>query len=103
MEPTPLPPDAVYDPLSCISTGSTDCSFTTSTAITPLTQLDRDAAKSSDVWSVDADRLACPRLPVCVPVVNGIIVRRDHTHLTATYVLALTDSLEALLRHDHIL
>jgi hypothetical protein len=95
--------------MSCVSTGSARCSFTVSSTTTPLTRLDRDLAtaaastSASKVWSLDLDRLACPRFPVCDPVVNGIIVRRDHTHLTGTYARALTTSLEALLRDRHIL
>jgi peptidoglycan/LPS O-acetylase OafA/YrhL len=112
LEPTPLPADPSYDPMSCVSSGSKHCSFRVSPVTTPLTQLDRDLAatsgssatgSSSNVWSIDLNRLACPRYPVCDPVVNGIIVRRDHTHLTGTFARALTTSLEAVLRRRNIL
>ena len=112
LEPTPLPVDPNYDPMSCVSSGSSHCSFTVNSATTPLTKLDRDLAATpgtnatgpaSKVWSVDLNRLACPRYPVCDPVVNGIIVRRDHTHLTGTYARALTTSLEAILRKRRVL
>lgn len=112
LEPTPLPADPNNDPMSCVSSGSTHCSFTVSPATTPLTQLDRDLAAAPNprttrgtakVLSVNLNRLACPRYPVCDPVVNGIIVRRDHTHLTGTYARALTTSLETILRERNIL
>jgi hypothetical protein len=97
--------------MSCESSGSSHCSFTVSSHPTPLTQLDRDLAAApgppstrgtSKVWSVDLNRLACPRYPVCDPVVNGIIVRRDHTHLTGTYARALATSLDTILRNEHV-
>jgi hypothetical protein len=112
LEPTPLPTDPNYDPMSCVSSGSSHCSFTVSPVTTPLTQFDRNLASApspraagatSKVVSVNLNRLACPRYPVCDPVVNGIIVRRDHTHLTGTYARALTTSLETLLRERHVL
>ena len=103
LEPTPLPEAAAYDATSCASTGRADCSFTVSSRTMPLTQLDRTLAAASDVWSVDVRRLACPRLPVCDPVVSGVIVWRDHTHLTATYVRAVTDRLEVMLHRQRIL
>jgi hypothetical protein len=108
LEPTPLPADPNYDPMSCVSSGSAHCGFTVSPNPTPLTQLDRDLAagaraSTSKVWSVDLNRLACPRYPVCDPVVNGIIVRRDHTHLTGTYARALATSLDTILRDRHVI
>ena len=85
LEPTPLPESINYDPMLCVATGSTQCSFSVSPHATALTMVDRDLAGAPDVWSVDLDRLACPRFPVCDSIVDGMIVRRDHTHLTATY------------------
>src|SRR5262249_23558701 len=72
LEPTPLPADPNYDPMSCVSSGSSHCSFAVSPVTTPLTRLDRELAAApaskptgspSRVWSVDLDRLACPRFP----------------------------------------
>ena len=85
LQPTPLPPDLGFEPVSCLSTGSTHCAFRVSTALTSFEEYLRRAGNQPDVTSLDLDRLACPRYPVCDPVVNDIIVRRDHTHLTATY------------------
>ena len=79
--------------MSCVATGRRDCTFTVSPLVAPLTQLDRTLAAASDVWSLDLNRLVCPRFPVCDAIVRGLIVRRDHTHLTATYARALADSL----------
>ena len=103
LEPTPLPVHRAYDPMSCVATGRRDCTFTVSPLVTPLTQFDRTLAQAADVWSLDLNRLVCPRFPVCDAIVRGLIVRRDHTHLTATYARALADPLDALLRGRHIL
>ncbi len=103
LEPTPIPADASFDPLNCVSTGSTDCRFSVSTGATPAVLSFRALARQPGTWSLDLDRLACPRLPTCDPVVNDIIVRRDHTHLTGTYALAMADALDGLLHRQGIL
>ena len=103
LEPAPIATDASFDPLNCVSTGSTNCRFTVSTEPTKSVENFRTLAKQPDVWSLDLDRLVCPRLPVCDPVINDIIVRRDHTHITATFAEALSNAVEAKLRADGIL
>ena len=97
LEPTPLPETINYDPMLCVATGSTQCSFTVNPHATALTMVDRDLAGAPDVWSVDLDHLACPRFPVCDSIVDGMIVRRDHTHLTATYARAVAGPLATIL------
>jgi peptidoglycan/LPS O-acetylase OafA/YrhL len=103
IEPTPLPERLDFDPLSCVSSGSAHCSFTVSTPVTALDEVYRNLGTGPDVKTLELNRLACPRLPVCDPVVNDIIVRRDHTHLTATYVLALSNALQSILHDQGIL
>jgi peptidoglycan/LPS O-acetylase OafA/YrhL len=103
LEPAPIAADDQFDPLNCLSTGSANCSFTVSTEPTEAVTNFRALARRPDVWSLDLDRLACPRYPICDPVVNDIITRRDHTHLTGTYAEALANALEARLRAEGIL
>ena len=103
LDATPLPADPNFDPVSCLSTGSTHCAFRVSTTLTGFDRFYIAAARAADVWNVNLDRLACPRLPVCDPVVNNIIVRRDNTHLTGTYALSLATSIAALFRKAGIL
>ncbi len=103
LEPTPLPPDPHFDPIACLAAANGPCSFTVSSAVRPLTQLDRNLAKARDTWSVDLDHLVCPRFPKCDAVLYGIVVRRDHTHLTATFARAVSYRLEAILERQHIL
>jgi hypothetical protein len=102
LEPAPIPTDAQFDPLNCLSTGSENCAFTAGTEPTESVTGFRELAERPDVWSLDLSRLACPRFPTCDPVVNDIITRRDHTHITGTYAEALATALEAQLRAEGI-
>ena len=56
-----------------------------------------------DLWSVDLDRLVCPYLPVCDPIVDGHVVKTDWTHLTSTFATSLAPSLTAYLRSIGVL
>ena len=87
---TPLPRAENFNPLSCLSTGSHNCGFRANPNRTRLDRYFAAAAMEPDTWSLDLDHLACPRFPECDPVVNDIIVRQDHSHLTATYARART-------------
>jgi peptidoglycan/LPS O-acetylase OafA/YrhL len=102
LEPAPIAVDDRFDPLNCVSTGSANCSFTVSEEPAPSVVGFRELATRPDVWSLDLDRLACPRFPRCDPVINKIIVRRDHTHITSTYAEALSNALETKLRAEGI-
>ena len=99
LEPIPMAPLS-YDPLSCISSGGqlSRCDYRAGTSPTPLERFYRSAANGTSVISIDADRLACPDLPVCHAVVNGLIVKRDPSHLTATYARSVAPQLNALLQ-----
>jgi peptidoglycan/LPS O-acetylase OafA/YrhL len=103
LQATPLPPNPEFSPVNGLSTGSDNCRFDVDPDPTPLDRYAVSAAKEPDTWSLDLDRFACPRFPVCDPVVNKIIVRRDHTHLTATYARALASPFASLLHKAGIL
>ena len=103
LEPTPLAPDVNYNQLSCLSTGARSCSFRVSALPTPLEHHFTLLADNVAVFTIDFNHLVCPRLPVCDPVVNHMIVRRDHTHLTATYAAALAAPVAARLQARGIL
>jgi hypothetical protein len=60
-------------------------------------------AAPPSIWSIDLDRLVCPRLPHCDPVVGNVIVKRDWSHLTGTYSSTLADPIFAILHRQHIL
>ena len=99
LEPIPAAPIR-FDPISCISSGK------------PLERVHLQRRRSrrrrsrastarqangTTVFSIDPDRFACPSLPVCDAVVDGMIVKRDPSHLTGTYSRYLAPQLLVLL------
>jgi peptidoglycan/LPS O-acetylase OafA/YrhL len=82
------------NPETCLSKAKflEQCRFVSHTAQTPEERIFRDlAAADSGVVSVDFDHQLCPYLPICDPVVRGMVVRHDDTHITRTFALSLLD------------
>ena len=44
--------------------------------------------------SIDFDRQVCPYLPICDPVVDGMVVHHDDNHLTVTFADTLLGPFE---------
>ena len=64
-----------------------------------MEQLERDQADGSErVTTVDLDRLICPFLPICDPIVGGNVVRWDFQHLAEEYAATLGDELATYFR-----
>ena len=104
IEPIPQPPQG-YDPLACLSTARflDECRFVASQSPSPTELYYRRLARSSNhVWDLDLDRLACPYLPICDPVVRGKIVWYDHSHLSVGYSRTLAGPIRALFTADAI-
>jgi peptidoglycan/LPS O-acetylase OafA/YrhL len=104
LEPIPVasPSD---DPLACLSKAKylDECRYVANTAPTPEEKMERDVAANDDnVWSLDLDKLACPYLPICDPIVDGRIVKRDTLHLTSHYAETLADRLWDVLSSNKI-
>jgi peptidoglycan/LPS O-acetylase OafA/YrhL len=96
IEPVPVTADD-SNPLDCLSTESdvAACRFVANARPTPQEQAFRElAADDQAVWSLDLDASTCPYLPICDPVVDGIVVRRDNTHITTRYARTLVDLFE---------
>jgi hypothetical protein len=49
------------------------------------------------VWAVDADSLACPFLPLCLPYLDGQLVFFNRFHLSGLWVQSHADEWWALL------
>ena len=98
IEPAPRPA-GTFDPLVCLSNGTPTgkCAYSANRETTPLEQLYRRQA-SSQVSSLDLDRVVCPRLPTCDAVVDDIIVKRDPTHITRTYARSRATQVDRILR-----
>ena len=103
VEPIPIAP---FDPVDCLSKAKflEECRYVANDVPTPLELDFRALAEQEEgVWSLDIDRLVCPYLPICDPVVGGLIVKRDQGHLTTNYALALATDVERYLTENDIL
>lgn len=103
----PVPVSRVEDdPLICLS-GATyldECRFVSHVGATPVEQIYRSLAAADDnVWTFNLDRQVCPYLPICDPIVGGLIVKRDDTHLTTSFASALQPVMERFLDDNGIL
>ncbi len=55
------------------------------------------AASTGGVWSLDLDRRICPFLPICDPLVDGLVPRLDDNHITVTFGRTLRTAVEQFL------
>ena len=93
LEPIPY---GVLNPLTCLSEAVTvaECRYVVDPTPTSVERLYRRLAADDDqVWSVDLDRLVCPYLPICDPIVDELVVKADWTHLTSTFARALAPAI----------
>jgi peptidoglycan/LPS O-acetylase OafA/YrhL len=103
IEPVPIAPS---DPLSCLSRATVleQCRYVASHNADFIERTYRRLADRSDrVWSLDLDRVVCPYLPICDPVVNGQIVKQDQTHLTPKFVKSIDPSIESYLQDNGLI
>jgi peptidoglycan/LPS O-acetylase OafA/YrhL len=90
---TPLPPFNVADCVSGNLTQLTKCSFDREPALQGIGDDQVTAAQGlTGVRLLDFTDAICP-LPVCAPVIGGVLIYRDGDHLTATYALSLAPRL----------
>jgi peptidoglycan/LPS O-acetylase OafA/YrhL len=97
IEPGPIAP---FDPVACLSDATflDECRYVATLEPSPVDRAYRDLDERDDgVWSMDIDRLVCPYLPICDPVVDGLIVKRDVGHLTGRYAATLAEPFERYL------
>lgn len=96
-EPVPVSLDNAESCLSGV-TLSSECSFLADGASKAELSYRAIAERLADVRTIDLDPLVCPELPVCDPIVDGIVVRLDHDHITPAWSAHIADELDALLR-----
>ena len=80
------------DMIECVASHPDDvgaCTFPRHDDVTPLVE----ASRSMDVPVADVRPWVCPG-DECPPVIGGVLVYRQGTHLTATYVRSMTPVLE---------
>jgi peptidoglycan/LPS O-acetylase OafA/YrhL len=105
VEPIPFPGHS-FDPLECLSGADVveECRYVARTRPSDVEALYRRLDDASDtVWSADLDRLVCPFLPICDPIVNGQVVKFDESHLTNAYSATLAPAVGDYLRENGIL
>ena len=106
VEPIPKDPDTTVEPLNCLSTSAfvEDCRFVA--AVEPswaeLTSRRLDTT-DDQLLSMDIDRLVCPYLPICDPIVGGVVVKWDGQHLTARFSETLAEPFAAYLREHRLI
>lgn len=104
IEPIGLAPSD-FDPLDCLSNGghAEDCTYRMQAFATPQEVLYRSLADRRRVWTLNFDRLACPREPICDPVIRDMVVKRDGGHLTVKFARSLAPFIADDLRRAGLL
>jgi hypothetical protein len=104
VKPVPLAPQT-FDPLACLSDAKflEGCRYVASARSTPVEQHYRSLADGTSLWLLDIDRLICPYFPICDPVVDGTIVKKDPQHITAAYSRQISVFMDAVLLHNGII
>ena len=93
-------PNSPFHALNCLSAAGLvdDCSFAVGDWPHLETGLFRQlAGERPDVTTVDMTTLACPNLPICRPIVDGVLVRTDADHLFEGYVQRIGPDLMGLI------
>ena len=54
------------------------------------------------MWSLDIDRLVCPYLPICDPLIDHHFVTIDGAHLSATFSSTLAAPIAEFFRSNGI-
>jgi len=93
-------PHAPFDPVKCLSQAKVleTCRYVASARPDGLERFYRRLAKQdSGVYSANFDRLVCPFLPICDPIVDHQIVKQDATHLTAAFAQSIAPAVNDYL------
>ena len=90
VDPMPLPllPSPAFNPADCLERAKVEeeCQYTANTKSSPLKLLYRKLAKNNPtVDTINLDKQICPLFPICNPIVNNEIVKRDQSHITLKF------------------
>lgn len=96
------PPVALqdHDPTVCLAHARyvEDCRFIANTAPTSEERIYRSLADRRRIIDLDIDRMICPYMPICDPIVNGRAVRSDYAHISPEYGITISDAMFTALR-----
>ena len=103
-EPVPTAP-APLDPFQCLTkrTSLEVCRFVADTNPTPIDLVYRQVADSRRVYEASFASFVCPFMPICDPVLNGMIVRFDNQHITPRYAVSLAAPMTQFLQRNQLL
>ena len=103
IEPLPTAPGA-FNPFTCLTKATylEECRYIAIGAPTVLERDFRSLADGNDVFSLNLDRVVCPYIPICDPIVAGVVVKKDPQHITAAFSRTMAPSIETLLVDDGI-
>jgi hypothetical protein len=102
----PIPELAPFNPINCLSRGgpASRCEHEVHAEPTSLERYFRNESHPPAMSTLDLDNFVCPRLPICDPIVDNVIVRHDgNGHLTATFARAAAPRIATLLRKAGLL
>src|SRR4029078_11262240 len=95
-----LPPSRV-DPVRCLSSAKVleACRYVDSSKPDRLELFYRQLSRrDTGVDSANFDRLVCPFLPICDPIVNNQIVKWDTSHLTNAFAASIAPAVDTYLK-----
>jgi peptidoglycan/LPS O-acetylase OafA/YrhL len=106
VEPIPYRWKPGFDPVTCLSSAVVveSCTYVVDPGKTGLENLyQRIDTEDDHVWALDLDKLVCPYLPICDPIVNHQVVKFDLSHLTAGFANSLAPDVDAFLKQNSVL
>jgi peptidoglycan/LPS O-acetylase OafA/YrhL len=88
------------DPLRCLERSKVleACRFVAASHTT-LDNLFQSNVDNKRVYVANIDKLLCPYLPICDPVINGVVVRWDSGHITPMFSLSLAAPMTTFLEN----
>jgi hypothetical protein len=104
IEPVPLWSLVLPDCLSQ-ATYLEECRAVATAQPTPSERYFRQTFGTSDdgTYLLSLDKAICPYLPICDPVVNGMIVKADSSHLTVQFAESLAPVVRKFLDDNNVL
>jgi len=103
MEPIPVPiaPSTSFNPFTCLYNAKDleQCRYRADPSPSPIEKLYRQLAQHDDkIHALDLDTAVCPLLPVCDPMIDGVIVKIGPTHLTTMFAEVLAPEVDTDLK-----
>jgi len=97
---TPPVAKQTADPTVCMARARfvEDCRFIANEVPTTEELLYRSLADNKTTYMLDVDRLICPYMPICDPIVNGQVVRHDYAHISAQFAVTIAEPFYQALR-----